>query len=188
MFRGFGRSKVALVTQESSAEARGPGRTARKASRRPGRTLTGRPARVIAHFGATLQTAPGACSVVFGRSKMLQGTQESNAEALGPGRTARKASRRPGRTATGRPARVTAHFGALLGDTPDSSGSMFCGIWASKRSAGDAGKQCGGPGTRKDSQKAVQSGTEARFRGPSCAIRSFEFGSSRSRGTSTRNI
>ena len=59
--------------------------------------LTGRPARVIAHFGATLWTIPGACSVAFERPKLLQGTQESSAEALGPGRTAGKLSRVAGK-------------------------------------------------------------------------------------------
>ena len=101
------------------------------------------------------------------RPKVVRATKESSKEALGPGRTARKASRRPERTPTRRPARIIAHFGALLGDTRDGSGSTSCSIWTSKNGQADEGKQYGGPGTEQDSQKAVQ---EARKDGNGAVI------------------
>ena len=78
----------------------------------------------------------------------------------GPGTRHDSHSRRSGRTSTGRPARVIALFGALSGDSESGSGRRFCGIWMSKGVSGNAAKQCEGPGTREDCQKAVQEAWE----------------------------
>ena len=78
----------------------------------------------------------------------------------GPGTRHDSHSRRSGRTSTGRPARVIALFGALSGDSESGSGRRFCGIWMSKSVSGNAAKQCEGPGTREDCQKAVQEAWE----------------------------
>ena len=105
--------------------------------------------------------------MAFGRPKVVKTAKESSAEALGPGRTARKASRRPERVPICCLARVLAHFGVLSGDTRSDSGSMSGGIWTSKSGQGDKGKQCGGPGTSQDSQEGVQEarqdGNQGRF-------------------------
>ena len=79
---------------------RRPGDQAGQPERRPGGRQQGALhalQHILAHFWATLRTAPGACSVVFGRPKVVRATQESSTETLEPGRTVTKASRRPGK-------------------------------------------------------------------------------------------
>ena len=106
-----------------STEALGAGRTAKKASRRPGRTPKYRTARGTAYFSTLLATfgvASEAHPKVFGRSKVIRALQESSAEALRPSRTARKASRRRGRTVYSTRYSTFLH---TFGDTRRSSGS-----------------------------------------------------------------
>ena len=100
---GFGRLQAVRATKVSSVEARGPDRTARKASRRPGGQAREQSRHalkhILAHVWETLGAAPGARSMASGSPQVVQATQESSAKTQGPCRTVRKAYRRAGRQA-----------------------------------------------------------------------------------------
>ena len=92
--------------------------------------------------------------MALGCPKMVRATKEGSTEALGAGRTARKASRRPGRTPKYRTARGTAYFSTLLatfGVVLEARPEVF-----GRPNQGTAGKQCGGLETNQDSEEGVQ--------------------------------
>ena len=151
---------VARVTKESSAEAQVPGMTAREASRKPGRTSAGRPARVIVCFGALLGDTPGSSGSMFcGIWTSKWSSRDAGKQCGGPG--TRQDSQKGIQEAREDVNRApSSRYSTFWGDTPDGSRSMYCGIGAFKSASGDAGKQCGGPGTTQDSQKGVQEARE----------------------------
>ena len=122
--------------------------------------------------------AVGTRAQAIGRQEFTQGTQKT-----GVRRPSRDAGKQCGGPRTRQDSQKgvqetweyvnrapSTRYSTLWSDTLDDSGSMFCGIWTSKTASGHAGKQCGGPGTRQDSQEGVQEAREGTNIAPQTAL------------------